>query len=156
MYKIGDKVKFKGDKRGDAAKVGVVVHPRPFPGSSQICVEVDGHKTYPAETMIERVYDIPVAKANRHASAFVTATFGLPQWAAQFGAKKKVDPVVEAVKADLTRRSEVGIKKYGVTLDRTDLNLRDFLQHAYEESLDTCNYLKRCIMEIDGKFKDKN
>jgi hypothetical protein len=43
------------------------------------------------------------------------------------------DTVVEAVRADLLRRSQVGIAKYGVTLDRTDLNLRDWLQHAYEE-----------------------
>lgn len=40
-------------------------------------------------------------------------------------------------------------KKYGVTLERTDLNLRDWLQHAYEECLDQANYLKRSIVEID-------
>lgn len=61
----------------------------------------------------------------------------------------KLDPVVEAVRADLLRRSQVGIAKYGVTLDRTDLTLRDWLQHAYEEVLDQANYLKRAIMEID-------
>jgi hypothetical protein len=61
-----------------------------------------------------------------------------------------VDSVVEAVRADLLRRSQFGIAKYGVTLDRTDLNLRDWLQHAYEECLDQANYLKRSIMEIDS------
>jgi hypothetical protein len=35
------------------------------------------------------------------------------------------DPVVEAVRADLLARSQVGIAKYGVTLARTDLSLRD-------------------------------
>jgi len=59
------------------------------------------------------------------------------------------DSVVAAVRDDLLRRSEVGIAKYGVTLDRADLNLRDWLQHAYEETLDQANYLKRAIMEID-------
>jgi hypothetical protein len=59
------------------------------------------------------------------------------------------DQVVAAVRADLLSRSEMGIAKYGVTLDRTDLNLRDWLQHAYEETLDQANYLKRAIIEID-------
>lgn len=62
----------------------------------------------------------------------------------------KVDSVVAAVRSDLLQRSELGIAKYGQTLDRTDLNLRDWLQHAYEETLDQANYLKRAIMEIDN------
>lgn len=65
-------------------------------------------------------------------------------------ADQKTDSVVAAVRADLLSRSELGIAKYGVTLDRTDLNLRDWLQHAYEETLDQANYLKRAIMEIDA------
>lgn len=62
----------------------------------------------------------------------------------------QIDHVVEAVRSDLLRRSQFGIAKYGVTLDRTDLSLRDWLQHAYEECLDQANYLKRAILEIDG------
>jgi len=58
-------------------------------------------------------------------------------------------PIVEAVRDDLLRRSQLGIAKYGVTLDRADLNLRDWLQHAYEEHLDAANYLKRAIIELD-------
>lgn len=61
------------------------------------------------------------------------------------------DPVVEAVRDDLLSRSQVGIAKYGTTLARTDLGLRDWLQHAYEETLDQANYLKRCILELDGQ-----
>lgn len=64
-----------------------------------------------------------------------------------------IDRVVESVRADLLARSQVGIAKYGVTLERTDLKLRDWLQHAFEETLDQANYLKRAIMEIDGEFK---
>ncbi|MGF3022667.1 hypothetical protein ACQVP2_07545 [Methylobacterium aquaticum] len=59
------------------------------------------------------------------------------------------DTVVEAVRADLLSRSQIGIKKYGVTLDRTDVDLRGWLQHAYEETLDQANYLKRAILELD-------
>ena len=61
------------------------------------------------------------------------------------------DPVIEAVCADLKARSDAGLRKYGVALDRGDLNLRDWLQHAYEEALDMANYLKRSIMELDAK-----
>lgn len=59
-----------------------------------------------------------------------------------------MDKIVEAVRYDLRERSERGIKKYGVTLDRQDLNLKDWLQHAYEETLDKALYLKRAIDEL--------
>lgn len=61
------------------------------------------------------------------------------------------DKVVLAVMSDLNRRSEVGLKKYNTPLERTDLELRDWLQHAYEECLDQANYLKRAIMELEEK-----
>lgn len=64
-------------------------------------------------------------------------------------AEEPRDKVVEAVRADLLRRSQLGIKKYGVTLERTDLSLKDWLQHAYEETLDQANYLKRAIIAIE-------
>jgi hypothetical protein len=44
----------------------------------------------------------------------------------------------------------VGIKKYNTTLERTDLDLKDWLQHAYEEALDMANYLKRSIIELEN------
>jgi hypothetical protein len=61
------------------------------------------------------------------------------------------DPVIEAVCADLRARSAVGLRKYRVGLDRTDLALVDWLQHAYEEALDMANYLKRSIIELQSK-----
>ncbi len=63
------------------------------------------------------------------------------------------DPIIEAVVKDIRTRSEVGQKKYGVGLDRTDLNFRDWLQHAYEESLDHSNYLKKVITEYDNAIR---
>ena len=64
------------------------------------------------------------------------------------------DPITEAVRADLLKRSQAGIAKYGVTLARTDLDLRAWLQHAYEECLDQAQYLKRAIAEIDQERAD--
>ena len=57
------------------------------------------------------------------------------------------DTIVDEVRKDLLRRSEVGIKKYNTTLDRTDLSHKEWLQHAYEEALDMALYLKRAIKE---------
>ena len=62
-----------------------------------------------------------------------------------------VDPIVEDVRNDLRQRSEVGIKKYGTTLEANSLTLKEWLQHSYEECLDQALYLKRAIQEIEKK-----
>ncbi len=46
---------------------------------------------------------------------------------------------------DLLAREEKGLKEYGTTMDRTDLNEIEWLQHAYEEALDLSIYLKKII-----------
>ena len=60
------------------------------------------------------------------------------------------DSIVKEVREDLKRRSKLGIKKYNTTLDRKDLNLKEWLNHAYEEALDMALYLKRAIKENNG------
>lgn len=50
--------------------------------------------------------------------------------------EEKKDKVTEAVRTDLLSRSEIGIKKYGTTLDGNKGDERYWLQHAYEETLD--------------------
>jgi hypothetical protein len=57
--------------------------------------------------------------------------------------------ITEAVIEDMKKKSEVGFKKYGVTLDRKDLSLRDWLEHSYSEVLDMAKYLKKAITELD-------
>ena len=63
---------------------------------------------------------------------------------------KPRDKIVEQVRGDLLARSKRGIEKYGVTMDREDLNLLEWLQHAYEETLDKALYLKRAMKEIEN------
>lgn len=46
---------------------------------------------------------------------------------------------------DLDRREALGRKKYNTDVDRTDLTHKQWLQHAYEETLDKALYLKRAI-----------
>lgn len=53
--------------------------------------------------------------------------------------------------ADIARRQQVGINKYGTTVAENRLSLREWLVHAYEESLDLPIYLKRAIAEIDAQ-----
>lgn len=64
------------------------------------------------------------------------------------------DRIVAEVRLDLKNRSETGIRKYGTTLDRKDLALKDWLNHAYEETLDKALYLKRAIKEIESENID--
>lgn len=59
-----------------------------------------------------------------------------------------------AVCADIAKRQALGINKYGTTVAQNPLELRAWLQHAYEEVLDTAVYLKRAIEEIDSNWGD--
>ena len=51
--------------------------------------------------------------------------------------------------ADIKRRQELGVAKYGTTVAQNPLELRQWLQHAYEEKLDDVVYMKRAIQELD-------
>lgn len=52
---------------------------------------------------------------------------------------------------EIARRQEHGIAKYGTTVADNPLVLRQWLQHAYEETLDKAIYLRRAIAEIDAQ-----
>ena len=58
------------------------------------------------------------------------------------------DKIVEKVIKKFAERSELGQKKYGVTLERTDLTLLEWLNHAQEEAMDMILYLERLKQEI--------
>lgn len=53
--------------------------------------------------------------------------------------------------ADIKTRQEFGFKKYGTTVSKNPLVLKQWLQHAYEETLDKAIYLKRAIQEIENE-----
>jgi hypothetical protein len=54
-----------------------------------------------------------------------------------------------AVCEDIVKRQRLGMQKYGTTVADNPLDLRQWLQHAYEETLDQAVYLKRAMVEID-------
>ena len=64
------------------------------------------------------------------------------------------DSIVQAVIRKFQERSDVGVKKYGVTLDRTDLKTLDWIQHAQEELMDGILYLERLKKELTSKPAD--
>lgn len=57
--------------------------------------------------------------------------------------KPQKDKYVQAVKESFEKRSQVGINKYNTTLERTDLNFLDWINHAQEEAMDLTLYLER-------------
>jgi len=58
------------------------------------------------------------------------------------------DSVVYRIATLLKNRSERGIRKYGTTLDRTDLEVKQWIDHAIEEALDLALYLERIKSEL--------
>jgi hypothetical protein len=57
------------------------------------------------------------------------------------------DPIVEKVRQKLLDRSQVGIAKYGCTMERDDLTVLDFLKHHQEELMDAAIYVERLIRD---------
>ena len=53
------------------------------------------------------------------------------------------DPIIEKVVDQLVSRSDVGYKKYGVTLEDDLGELNKWLQHLQEELLDAANYIEK-------------
>jgi len=64
------------------------------------------------------------------------------------------DSIVAAVVASFLQRSELGQKKYGTTLDRTDLKTLDWVQHVQEELMDAILYLERLKKEFNHLSED--
>jgi hypothetical protein len=72
------------------------------------------------------------------------------------------DSIVEAVITKIRNRAEVGLKKYGKTMDRDDLTLSEWIIHAQEEIMDLLLYLEKinhddtrkiCNCHVAGKPK---
>ena len=55
----------------------------------------------------------------------------------------------QLVIADMADREQMGLRKYGryLTPESKEMGLRE----AYEEALDLCVYLRKALIEIEGK-----
>ena len=65
------------------------------------------------------------------------------------------DTIVFKIAQLLRSRSDTGIRKYGTTLDRTDLSVKQWIDHAIEESLDHALYLMKLKDELYTKVQEK-
>lgn len=63
---------------------------------------------------------------------------------------KSPDSNVEAVRQELLKRSVKGFEKYGVTTNRTDLSVLQWLTHLQEELMDAAIYIERLKGEYNG------
>ena len=61
------------------------------------------------------------------------------------------DSVVNTVIESFIKRSNLGLEKYGTTLDRDDLKMLDWIQHAQEEHMDAILYLEKLKREVIKK-----
>jgi hypothetical protein len=66
---------------------------------------------------------------------------------------QKTDSVVDSIIDQFVERASFGKTKYGVDLDREDLGLIDYINHALEEHMDAILYLQKAkkILEERGE-----
>lgn len=70
---------------------------------------------------------------------------------------EELDSIVSKVIEKFVTRSVIGKKKYGTDLDRTDLSLLDWIQHAQEEHMDAILYLEKLKQQyIQENNKEKS
>jgi hypothetical protein len=65
----------------------------------------------------------------------------------------KTDSIVDSIVDKFIDRSRVGKKKYNTDLDREDLSLEEWLNHAIEEHMDAILYLQKIKTIVTGKKK---
>jgi hypothetical protein len=64
-----------------------------------------------------------------------------------------VDSIVQTVLEKFIQRSRFGKQKYGTDLDRTDLTMLEWINHAQEEHMDAILYLEKIKQEfLNGKY----
>ena len=64
-----------------------------------------------------------------------------------------MDSIVTSIIEKFKQRSELGKKKYGTDLDRTDLSVLDWINHAQEEHMDAILYLEKLRTLFENKQK---
>ncbi len=65
----------------------------------------------------------------------------------------RLDSVVTTIIEQFKERSARGKAKYGVDLDRTDLSLLEWIEHAKQEHMDAILYLEKIKQIVSGKEK---
>jgi len=64
------------------------------------------------------------------------------------------DEVIKSVVKKFINRSDVGYKKYGVTLYKDDQPLDTWLQHIQEELMDAVNYIEKTRRVLRNEIEE--
>ena len=64
------------------------------------------------------------------------------------------DKVIESVVKKFIERSDVGYKKYGVTLHKDDQPLDTWLKHIQEELMDAVNYIEKTRQALRSEVEE--
>ena len=67
---------------------------------------------------------------------------------------KNTDSVVFSVIKQFKQRADFGMKKYGTNLDRKDLSVLEWIQHAQEEHMDAILYLEK-LKQLENERQKK-
>lgn len=59
-----------------------------------------------------------------------------------------MDSIVSSIIKQFEERSAMGKAKYGTDLDRTDLSLVDWIEHAKQEHMDAILYLEKIKWQV--------
>ena len=65
------------------------------------------------------------------------------------------DKIIKQVVEKFKERSDVGYKKYGVTLHDDEPSLHKWLNHLKEELMDAINYIEKLKMETSNALEEK-
>ncbi len=61
------------------------------------------------------------------------------------------DSIVNSIIDQFTERAKFGLDKYGTDLDRNDLSVLDWIEHAKEEHMDAILYLEKLKSMLGSK-----
>jgi hypothetical protein len=64
------------------------------------------------------------------------------------------DPIIKSVVEKFVQRSDVGYKKYGVTLQDDESNTLVWLNHLQEELMDAVNYIEKLKSVLQLDYED--
>jgi hypothetical protein len=78
-------------------------------------------------------------------------TRGIPIYFQDTFSSHIMDSIVATIISRFKIRSEIGKQKYGTDLDRTDLSVLDWINHAQEEHMDAILYLEKLRQTLVGK-----
>lgn len=65
------------------------------------------------------------------------------------------DPIIKSVVDKFVSRSDVGFKKYGVTLEDDDGDINVWLSHIQEELMDAVNYIEKLKNVLTDELTEK-